>query len=186
MFQRLEHKPEVTGVESTLQSLGNLRMRTIIGQRTGKLVGPGLTTLLGTYLTELDDIGCHITHIIQGEANHIRHIGQGSFACSIIKTLLADIAINHRHEGQSAHKGESTLLLSVVIYLIIEGRQSKDGLSRGSAHLLQVGESSPVEHLLGIGLSIGHRTTAIATAHRVAVGIRNSESLSTHDDSLME
>ena len=163
-------------------------MRAIVRQRTGKLVSPGLAALLSANLAELGDVGSHIAHIVQRKANHIRNIGQRATTSGVVEALLADITVNHGHEGQTAEHSShgTTTLLSVAVDLVVEGVEGEDSLGRGCAHLLQVGQTSPVEHLLGSGFCISKRATAITATHGVAVGIGDGQALSTHDDGLVE
>ena len=163
-------------------------MRTIVGQRTGELISPSLATLLLAHLTELGDVGRHVTHIVEGKANHIGNVGQCTTTGSIVEALFADVAVDHRHEGQTAaHERHGTAgLLAIVVDLIVEGGKCEDGLSRCCAHLLKVSQTGPVEHLLGIGFSIGKGTAAVTGTHRITIRIGNGEALGTHDHSLVE
>ena len=117
-------------MEGTLQTLCHLRMAAVIGQRTGKLVGPGLAALLLTHLTELSDIGRHVAHVVQSEADHIRYIGQGTLTGGVVETLHTDITVDHRHEWQTtAHECHGTGgLLAVVVHLIVESIEGEDRL----------------------------------------------------------
>ena len=76
MLQRLEHEPEVGRVEGALQTLRHLGMTAVVRQRTSELIGPGLAALLLAHLAELSDVRSHVAHIVEGEAYHIRYIGE--------------------------------------------------------------------------------------------------------------
>ena len=175
-------------MESTLKTLCNLWMTTIIGQWTCKLISPGLTTFLLANLTELGNIWCHITHIVQSKSNHIRNVSKCATTCSVVETLLTHITIYHWHEWQTSEHSShrTTTLLTIVVDLVIEGVKSEYRLCRCCTHLLQVGQTCPIENLLGIGLCIGKRATAITGTHWIALSIGNSKALCTHDNSFME
>ena len=110
MLQTLEYKPEVAAVEGSLQTIGDLGMLAVVGQRTGKLVSPSLAALRLANLTELCDARSHRTHIVQRVAYHVRHIGNCSLTCGLIETLQRHITI---HDG-SLHYIDIALVYHII------------------------------------------------------------------------
>ena len=128
-----------------------------------------------------------MSHIVEGETYHIRYVCQRALTGSVIETLYADIAVNHRHEGKTtAHKRHTTAFHLSFINLVVKGIECEDSLSRSLTHLLKIGESCPVKHFLSVGFCISKSAATITSSHWIAVSIGDRKSLGTHDNSFVE
>ena len=132
-------------MKGAIQTSGYFWVFAIVGQLAGKLIGPCLIALTLTNLTELRNARSHRTHIVQRVSNHIGHVGNGSLASSRIETLQRYVTIN---DG-TLHQ----VHISLVDH-IIQLRNGIEYLRRGTAQRLQVGQSCPVHHLLGLSLTL--------------------------------
>ena len=171
-------------MEGTLKTVGNLRMLTIVWQRTSKFVSPCFAALLLTNLTELGNARSHGSHIVECIANHIGDIGNLTNTGGFVERFSSHVAINKGtlHEE----------LVSLVDHVIDLWQGIKD-LCRSGTQLLKVGKTSPVHNLLCdslsllqcgvVGKELIHRGSRFSS---LAILRRYIQTTATHDDGLVE